>query len=400
LSTGTKGWVVFFIVALSMMLVLHGYVGVRFIAPFSLTPGMSLIYWALLIILSIIPIGAMVLRFRGIENDLVDGLLWVGYTSLGIFSLAFVLFLFRDLGWMAATAFGKLGSIFQAESAADPGPMLERRQFVILAMNWAILGVTTLLGIVGLFQARFKPLLQTVQIPTGKYSEKLGRLKMVQISDLHVGPTIKAKYVRQVVEQINALEPDLIFFTGDMVDGSVKRLTGDVEPLRELRSKYGTFFVTGNHEYYSGADHWVEKVKELGMTPLMNEHVVLDIEGEQLVLAGVTDFMAAQINKAHGSNPQKALKDAPQNLPTILLAHQPGTADMVKEMDIDLMVCGHTHGGQYIPFNWAVAKAHKYVAGLYKQGEMMVYVNQGTGYWGPPLRLGIPSEITLLQFTT
>jgi predicted MPP superfamily phosphohydrolase len=387
----------FFLFALFMMFLLHGYVGIRFIAPFALSPAAMFAYWTLISILAAVPIAAMVLRFKGIENGLIDILLWIGYSSLGMFSLAFVMFLLRDVGWMTGTALGKIGSIFKAEQDALGGPEMERRQFIILAMNWGILGLTILLGVIGFFQARFKPLIQKVEVPMGRFSKALESLKIVQISDLHVGPTIKAAYVQQVVDRINALEPDLIFFTGDMVDGSVQRLKNDVEPLRQLRSRYGTFFVTGNHEYYSGAEHWVEKTKELGMKPLMNEHVVLDVDGDKLVIAGVTDFMAHQMLKHHRSDPKKALDGAPKGLPTILLAHQPGTADQIRDLDIDLMVCGHTHGGQYIPFNWAVAKAHKYTAGLYQQDQLQVYVNQGTGYWGPPIRLGIPSEITLFN---
>ena len=388
----------FLVVALSLMLALHGYVGARFIAPFALTGGPLALYWVILFLLAVMPLSVMVVRFRGIENNLIDVLLWVGYASLGLFSLAFVIFLIRDLGWMVTHLLGKISSLLNSSREPLAGPALDRRQFLILAMNWGILGLSLLLGFIGLLQARFKPLIQRVELPIHRFSSQLGQLRIVQITDLHVGPTIKEKFVREVVKQVNTLSPDLIFFTGDMVDGSVRRLERDVEPLRELKARYGTYFVTGNHEYYSGADSWVAKVRELGMIPLMNEHRILDLNGQKLVLAGVTDFMAHQMLKSHTSDPVRALTGAPRDVPTILLAHQPGTADQVKDLDIDLMVCGHTHGGQYVPFNWAVAKAHKYSAGLYEQGKMWVYVNRGTGYWGPPLRLGIPSEITLFTF--
>jgi predicted MPP superfamily phosphohydrolase len=177
----------------------------------------------------------------------------------------------------------------------------------------------------------------------------------------------------------------------------VEHLAEDVEPLRNLKSKYGTYFVTGNHEYYSGVEYWLQKVAELGMIHLKNEHRILEIAGKKLALAGVTDYMAHQIVPSHRSDLQKAVKGIPKGTPTILLAHQPGSAEAIKDLDIDLMVCGHNHGGQYFPFKYAVSLAHNYVAGMYQHGNTQVYVNQGTGYWGPPLRLGIPSEITLFE---
>lgn len=388
----------FLVVVFIVMLILHGYVGIRFIAPFTLGAGPLALYWIAILVLALMPLSVMIIRFRGVENGLIDNLLMIGYTSLGLFSLAFVIFLFRDLGWLLVTLFQKVPALAGGSVDTLPGPGVERRQFLLLAMNWGIVGLTFVLGMIGLFQARFKPLIQHVQLPMEKYSTNLGRLKIAQITDLHVGPTIKVDFVQAVVDQVNALEPDMIFFTGDMVDGSVDHLENDVEPLRLLKARYGIYFVTGNHEYYSGAEQWVEKARELGMTPLMNEHITINFGTDKLVIAGVTDLMAHQMEANHKSDPIKALKDAPRDVPTILLAHQPGTADQVQDLDIDLMVCGHTHGGQFIPFNWAVAEAHKYISGLYEQGKMFVYVNRGTGYWGPPLRLGIPSEITLFTF--
>ena len=238
-------------------------------------------------------------------------------------------------------------------------------------------------------------LINSIEIKT--LSQRLSGLRIVQISDLHVGPTIKAGYVRTVVNQVNELKPDLIFFTGDMVDGSVDHLKNDVEPLRGLKAKYGKYFVTGNHEYYSGVERWVGKVAELGMIPLMNEHVILNIEGESLAIAGVTDLMAHRVLKSHRSDLGKAVAGIPAGMPTIMLAHQPGSADQTIGLNIDLMLCGHTHGGQFIPFNFALARIEKYSAGLYQHGDIQVYINRGTGYWGPPLRLGIPSEITLIE---
>jgi len=388
---------VFVVVVLLVTSILYGYVGARVIAPFDISGPGLLIFWGIVIFLAITPISGMVLRIRGSENTFNDILLWVGFTGMGIFSLAFVTFLVRDLSWITGSLSIKLISYFSDQESQSFQMDPERRQFLLMSMNIAIVGFTGLLGGFGLFQATRRPNIIKQPITINTLPESLNGLRIVQVSDLHIGPTIKADYARTVVNLVNELNADLIFFTGDMVDGSVDHLTNDVEPLREMKAKHGKYFVTGNHEYYSGADRWVEKVRELGMTPLMNEHVILNIDGESLAIAGVTDLMAHRVIKSHQSDPQKAVAGIPGNIPTLLLAHQPGSADQTNGLKIDLMLSGHTHGGQFIPFNLALARIEKYPAGLYQHGEMQVYVNRGTGYWGPPLRLGIPSEITLVE---
>ncbi len=387
----------FFLVVVFVMTILYGYVGARLIAPFDISGIGLIIFWIILTLLAIAPLAGMILRIRGLENPLIDGILWIGYIGLGVFSLAFVAFVLRDLGWLTGTlSFKILKSITNSSTGSiqmDPG----RRQFLLMSMNLGIVGVTSVLGGVGLFQARRRASIITQNIVISNLPPAFEGLRIAQISDLHIGPTIKAEYARTVVDQVNALNPDLIFFTGDMVDGSVVGLSEDVEPLRDLQSKHGTYFVTGNHEYYSGAEQWIDKVGELGMTHLKNEHRILEIDGASLAIVGVTDLMAHGVIKSHQTDPHKAMRGVPDNMPSIMLAHQPGTADLTNDLSIDLMVCGHTHGGQFIPFNLAVAKTHRYLAGLYQHGNMQVYVNRGTGYWGPPLRLGIPSEITLFN---
>ncbi|MBT3228938.1 MAG: metallophosphoesterase [Candidatus Marinimicrobia bacterium] len=390
----------FFIIVVFVMTILYGYVGARVIAPFDISGVSLVVYWTVIVLLAITPIAGMILRSRGLENLFIDSFLWLGFIGMGLFSLAFIAFIVRDLGWVTGTlSFNILKTITSSSPSSiqlDPG----RRQFLLMSMNLGIVGVTSLLGGIGLFQARRKASIITQNIAIEKLPSEFEGLTIAQISDLHVGPTIKADYARTVVDQVNALQPDLIFFTGDMVDGSVDRLSEDVEPLRYLKSKYGTYFVTGNHEYYSGAEQWVDKVHELGMIHLENEHRILKKGKASLAIAGVTDLMAHHTIKSHKTDPHKAMRGIPDDMPSIMLAHQPGTVELTQGLSIDLLVSGHTHGGQFMPFNLAVAKAHKYYAGLYNHGTMQVYVNRGTGYWGPPLRLGIPSEITLFKLSS
>jgi uncharacterized protein len=196
---------------------------------------------------------------------------------------------------------------------------------------------------------------------------------------------------------VNALEPDLVAITGDLVDGSVAELAEHVAPLAQLRSRHGSFFVTGNHEYYSGVHGWVREVQRLGIRVLHNEHVVLRHEGAALVVAGVPDFGGHHFDPQHRSDPAAAIAGAPEGLPRILLAHQPRTAPAAAAAGFDLQLSGHTHGGQFLPWNLFVPLQQPYTAGLHRLEQLWVYVSRGTGYWGPPKRIGAPSEISELR---
>ncbi len=183
--------------------------------------------------------------------------------------------------------------------------------------------------------------------------------------------------------------------TGDLVDGTVPDLAGDVEPLRRLASRHGAYFVTGNHEYYSGVGPWLIELERIGLRVLQNQHVVIERGGAKLVLAGVPDYNAAHFDRSHRSDPAAALAGAaPDAAVKILLAHQPRSAAAAARAGFDLQLSGHTHGGQFMPWNLFVRLQQPFTAGLHRVGGMQVYVSRGTGYWGPPKRIGAPSEIT------
>lgn len=220
----------------------------------------------------------------------------------------------------------------------------------------------------------------------------------MQISDLHVGLTIGRGFVQHVVAVANRLTPDLTVLTGDSVDGRVAELRERVAPLAGLRARHGVYAVTGNHEYYSGcAPAWIDEFRRLGMTVLMNEHRVLEHDGGALVLAGVTDITAHRFEPSHRSDPARAVDGAPAGAPKLLLAHQPKSAAAARAAGIDLQLSGHTHGGQFFPWTLFVRRWQPFTAGLHRLGPLWVYISRGTGYWGPPKRLGAPSEITRLR---
>ena len=248
-------------------------------------------------------------------------------------------------------------------------------------------------------QARRTPAVRRVEIPIVDLPPTLAGLRIVQISDLHVGPTIKAPFVERVVARVNELQPDLIAFTGDLADGAVERLAPHTAALAGLTAPLGVYFCTGNHEYYSGVESWTEQARRLGFDVLINEGRQIDCGGGRIALAGTTDFSAGELVPGHASDPAKALAASDGADVRILLAHQPRSIEAASHAGCHLQLSGHTHGGQFVPWKYAIPLQQPYVAGLHKVRDTWIYVHRGTGYWGPPLRLGAPSEIALITLS-
>lgn len=322
-----------------------------------------------------------------------DAVSWAGFLMLGLFSWLFVLTLLRDVLLLVVAVLQWL-------------PMVENPAWTSYASETSALGVLTLsllATMVGLFNARRLPSVVAVDVPIQNLPAALNGFRIVQITDLHAGPTIKQGFVQRVVQQANQLDADLIALTGDLVDGSVDRLRTHVRPLCMLRARHGVFAITGNHEYYVGALPWIDEFKRLGMTVLLNSHRVIehrdvDAGTARLMVAGVTDYSAGKFIAEHATNPTAALHGAPAHADVkILLAHQPRSMFEAASLGVDLQLSGHTHGGQFWPWAYFVPLQQPLVAGLHQYQGMHVYVSRGTGYWGPPLRLGARSEITLLK---
>jgi uncharacterized protein len=216
----------------------------------------------------------------------------------------------------------------------------------------------------------------------------------VQITDVHIGPILGRTFARAVTERVNSLAPDAVAVTGDLVDGSVNLLRDEVAPFGELSGKDGVFFVTGNHDYYSGADSWTGHLASLGLRPLRNEHVTITRNGASFDLAGVEDAHASQVDPRRREDVRAALAGRDSDRPVVLLAHDPTTFRRASAAGVDLQISGHTHGGQIWPFTYAVRAVIPWVAGVYRKGASAIYVSRGTGFWGPPMRFGAPAEIT------
>jgi predicted MPP superfamily phosphohydrolase len=318
---------------------------------------------------------------------------WAGFVFMGFFSSLFVLTVLRAVALLGAAALGWFWPLLQAPPGLRTASALAVPGLALLVTAW------------GYVNARRTATVVRVDVPITDLPEALHGFTVAQISDIHVGPTIRNQYLRSIVERVNSLGADLVAITGDLVDGSVHELGAHVAPLVDLVSTHGTFFVTGNHEYYSGVDGWMAALRGLGILVLVNEHVVIhhrgvapDCRGAAVVVAGVTDFNAHHFDQSHRSDPHLALADAPLHAAfRLLLAHQPRSAAAAAQAGFDLQLSGHTHGGQFWPWNHFVPLQQPFTAGLHKLQALWVYTSRGTGYWGPPKRFGAPSEITHLR---
>ena len=263
-----------------------------------------------------------------------------------------------------------------------------RRAFFKKSLDISSLGIAFVLSARAMEEAR------TIVIE--KVDVKIKKLKhpykIVQISDLHIGGLVGKSFVKEVVEKVNALSPDLIVITGDLVDIKIENAGAILDELKSLKSVYGVYYIVGNHEYFHGIAKIIENVKARGIKVLDNENVYIGQEGKGFNLAGVNDLFGYRMG-IYMPDLQKALISK-QDAPTILLAHQPKFIEEVGE-GVDLMLSGHTHGGQIYPFRYLVRLSQPYISGLYQHtADLQIYVNRGTGYWGPPMRLGASSEIT------
>jgi len=384
----------FFIVFITLLGIMHGYVGWKIFSGLNLNSSFAIIGIILLAILTLLPVLPILFRYNGYESSLLDKLSLIGYTSLGFFTLSFVAFLSKDLLFKV---WGFISSFFSADVKQQITLDVDKREFLEKSLSIGILSLIGPTTAYGFYSARKGPTIINQDIYLKNLPDSFENFTIAQISDLHVGPTIKKPYVEKVVNQISTINPDLIAITGDMVDGSIDYLRRDLEPLSQVVAKYGTYFVTGNHEYYSGAERWLDETDRMGFTNLVNDNKLITIKDQNIALAGVNDYRAHQIIPSHRSNPQAALKGINSKKVKILLAHQPSSIFQANEAGFDLQISGHTHGGQFWPFTYPTKKANPYLSGLHNHNGTQIYVNSGTGYWGPPLRLGVTAEITLFR---
>jgi len=320
------------------------------------------------------------------DRDLRSRHEWVqtlSFVCMGWVSFAFVLTLARDVLLLATAAVPALATAHAL--FAESGPA------------WVPLAALGAVGI-GALSALRGPYVRRVDIPVEGLAADLDGIRIVQISDLHAGPTMRRAYVQRVVDMTKQLAPDLIALTGDMVDGSVSRLASRIAPLQALTVGDRAFFVLGNHDYYSGAASWTAHFEAMGFRVLRNAHVTITRGEARLLIGGVDDFAARMSDPDARPRPDLATDGAAGPDFRLLLAHNPKIAPLAEQAGFDLQLSGHTHAGQFFPWTIVIHWIHgPHAAGLSRRGRLWVYVSAGTGTWGPPVRLGSWPELTLLR---
>jgi len=332
-------------------------------------------------------VGLPCLLFLGQGPRQSDAATAVGVTLLGV---TWVIFSWSVLGNLAG-----LGLL----AAGLPDPARSRLVAV------AVLVVAMALAGWGVFEARRVPRVRTLDVVIPGLGAGLDGLRLAVITDTHFGPLDRASWSTEVAEAVNALGPDVACHAGDLADGTVARRHRQVDPLADVRAELGKFYITGNHEYFGEAQAWLDYMGGIGWMPLHNRHQVVCRGGDRLVIAGIDDPTGAGRLPGHGPDLPAALAGADPALPVVLLAHQPKQVAQAVEAGVALQISGHTHGGQIWPFHYLVRLDQPVLAGLSRHGGggsgdtsggTQLYTSRGTGFWGPPLRVFAPSEITLL----
>jgi predicted MPP superfamily phosphohydrolase len=357
---------------------MHTYVWWRLVRPLSaklrrvLTGIMAALYLA-------IPITT---TSRMWAPSLSSTLGWVSLTWLAFVGLTVVTLLAVDIPrWI----------VLGARRALDRPVTPERRQFLARATGGAAVAISAASVARGMISARGTHEVVDVEVRLATLPRALDGFSIVQLSDLHAGMTIDRAFVERVVDIANGLSPDLLALTGDLVDGKVDDLREEVAPLAKLRAKHGVFAVTGNHEYYAGADAWIAELSRHGVRYLRNQRVTI---ADGFELAGVDDY-SADGYRGHGEDLAAATAGRRADLPLVLLAHQPRQVRRAAKHGVDLQLSGHTHGGQIWPWHFIVKiQQGGLLAGRYEHEGTQLYVTRGCGYWGPPVRVLAPLEIT------
>ncbi|MCH2169231.1 metallophosphoesterase [Myxococcota bacterium] len=370
---------IFGLLASSLVIAAHFYLLERLVvAPALPQPWQDLAYAMVGLLGIVLLAGPMVERW--VARGRARWLAWPAYVWMGVGFLMLV-----AVGALDALA----GLIGWAASATG-------FQWHVSASTTAIVALllTTLASAVGLRSGLGPPRDARVEIFVPNWPRKLDGFRIAQISDIHIGVLLDRRFAAALTQRVNDLSADLVAVTGDLVDGSVAELAPEVEPFGALRGRLGVFFVTGNHDHFSGATEVVTLVEGLGLKALRNQRVEIVDGGECFDLIGVDDAHAGWTDSDGGENLDAALEGRDENRPGILLAHDPTTFRRASSRGIDLQLSGHTHGGQIWPFGILVRLFVRYLSGVYRKGRAQLYVSRGSGFWGPPLRLFAPAEVT------
>jgi len=391
-------FLVFFLLMLAVLGGMHYYLWARLVRDPGLPEPLRRILTVVLVLAALsIPASFVLARLVGRPVPRILPLAAFGW--LGLSFLLFSALLALDLARAAGTALAWLAAALLGSHSAPADPA--RRLFLARAVAGGAVLAAGGAAAAGVRSATGEPRVKEVPVKLARLPSALSGLSIAQITDLHVGPTIGRNAVRRVVEATNALSPDVVAITGDLVDGSVGEIGEAVSEIARLRARYGVYFVTGNHEYYSGVGQWIRELGRLGVRVLRNERVTVGDAapgGASIDLAGIDDWRSGGMAAGHGPDLSRALAQRDPGRGLVLLAHQPLGFPEALRAGVGLQLSGHTHGGQIFPFSLLVGAVYRFSRGLYRhregEAEGWIYVSPGTGYWGPPMRLGTASEIT------
>ncbi len=391
--------IVFLFIAVSIWAGAHYYIGSRLISHAGMAGGYAVLAWAAVgVLLFLGPSAFWTHEMEGWEAWKVI-VAWAGYAAAGFSALLFGLTLLRDIGWASVLTFNWLGELARGREFLPPGPLR------LSIYNWtsvSVVGLACIMSIYGIVMTRLGPRIERLDAKIPGLPAALEGLRIVEICDLHLSRTTPRNFMPELVAAVKELDPDLLVFTGDFGEGKVSTNREAALELIEIRPRYGKFFVAGNHEYYSNFPLWIRVAEEAGFTILLNQSRTLDIGGKSVYVAGITDQDAHRAGpiQGHDSNLEEAAAGLRKSDFGILLAHQPRRLARAAELGFKLMLCGHTHGGQIFPYTYVVRLFFKHSRGLNDVDGMKLYVSRGTGYWGPPIRVGSRAEISLLVLRT
>lgn len=393
-------------VVLLAMLLLHGYLWFRLVRSTTRPGGLRRRLTVVTLLLAVLPAAAVLLR-RTLPLDTAAPLDWVAYSWLGVAFYAFLALLVLEPVRLAGTLLLRRRERELVPSAAPAGPEEtppasppdpSRRLFLArgLAVTAGVVAVGT--AGTGAWIANSPPVVRRVPVTLANLDPALDGLRIVTFSDGHLSATYGGRRFERLVELVNEQRPDVVAIVGDLVDGDVSELREEAAPLADLVSEQGVFFVTGNHEYFVDTNAWLRHLPTLGVDVLRNERVAIRRGGASFDLAGIDDRTAASSGLAgHGADLDAALDGRDDDVPVVLLAHQPALVEQASAAGVDLQLSGHTHGGQLWPFDYAIRLDQPSVEGLSRHGDTQLYVTSGAGYWGPPMRIGARPEVTVVE---
>jgi len=381
------GFLVFLAILVCVLGVIHLYLWQRLVRDavtrrrWRKVAGFALLAGPVLIL-------ATVMVEPSLPRPLAAVLMWPGYLWLGVMFYLMVVLLLLELPVFVAWLIQRL---VQRRRGVEPSRRRLLRQGAAIAAGVAAVGISGY----GVSRAYRPPKVTRLAVPLARLDPRADGLRVVVIADIHVSPVFGAGQVERVVEVVNGLDADVITVVGDMVSSEVGKVRESAAPLRRMRSRYGSFFVTGNHEYYNGYEEWIEAADDLGLRVLRNERVEIAHLGGVIDLAGVNDREGSGYDDP--PDYEAALGDRDPSRPVLLMAHQPVQVHEAARYGVDLQLSGHTHGGQVYPFDLLVRLEQPVVSGLSEVDGTLVYVTNGAGFWGPPMRVGADPDVTLLE---